>query len=85
MHSPGPTPISVPGWDRRSSGIILTLGTFSSRFSELRRAPPGADRRQAGARDGGDALVRGQTGEQTDQETRGEGTGPRVDFSLPDG
>src|SRR5215204_7682266 len=46
-HSPGPTPISVPGWDRHSSGIILTLGTFSTRFSELIRAPPGADRRQA--------------------------------------
>ena len=38
---------SVPGWDRHSSGIILTLGTFSTRFSELVGAPPGADRRQA--------------------------------------
>jgi hypothetical protein len=34
-YSPGPTPISVPGWDRHSSGIIPTLGIFSTRFSEL--------------------------------------------------
>jgi hypothetical protein len=46
-YSPGPTPISVPGWDRHSSGIILTLGTFSTRFSELVGAPPGVYRRQA--------------------------------------
>ena len=46
-YSPGPTPISVPGWDRHSSGIILTLGTFSTRFSELGGAPPGADRHHA--------------------------------------
>src|SRR5215208_3681896 len=46
-YSPGPTPISVPGWDRHSSGIILTLGTFSTRFSELVGAPPGVYQRQA--------------------------------------
>ncbi len=45
--SPGPTPISVPGLDRHSSGIIPTLGIFSTRFSELVGAPLGADRRQA--------------------------------------
>src|SRR5215203_5664522 len=72
-YSPGPTLISVPGWDRHSSGIIPTLGTFSTRFSEL-----------GGTRDGGDVLVRGQTGEQTDQESRSEATEPRVDFLLPD-
>ena len=42
-YSPGPTPISVPGWDRHSSGIVLTLGTFSTRLSELVGAPPGAE------------------------------------------
>jgi hypothetical protein len=46
-YSPGPTPISVPGWDRHSSGIIPMLGTFSTRFSALVGAPPGADRRRA--------------------------------------
>jgi hypothetical protein len=46
-YSPGPTLISVPGWDRHSSGIIPTLGTLSTRFSEPGGAPPGADRRWA--------------------------------------
>ena len=49
-YSPGPPPISVPGWDRRSPGIIPTLGTFSTRFSELGGAPHGTDRHRA-ARD----------------------------------
>jgi hypothetical protein len=35
--------MSVPGWDRHSSGIILTLGTFS----ELVGVPPSVYRRQA--------------------------------------
>jgi hypothetical protein len=39
-YSPGPTPISVPGWDRHSSVIIPTLHIFSTRFSELVGAPP---------------------------------------------
>jgi hypothetical protein len=34
-----------------------SLGTFSSRFSEL-----------GGARDSGDALLRGEGGDRTDQE-----------------
>ena len=61
-----------------------SLGTFSTRFTELVGVPPSVYRRRA-ARDGGDALVRGETGDQTDQESRSEGTGPRVDFFLPDG
>src|ERR671912_1457749 len=35
-----------------------------------------------GARDSGHAVLRGQTGNQTDQESRSEGTEPRVDFSC---
>jgi hypothetical protein len=51
-----------------------SLGTFSSCFSEL-----------GGARDGGDAVLRGEAGDRTDQESRSEGTEPQVDFFLPDG
>ena len=46
-YSPGPTPISVPGWDRHSSVIISSLGTFSTRFSELVGVPPSVYRRQS--------------------------------------
>jgi hypothetical protein len=35
-----------------------------------------------GARDCGDTVVRGETGEQTDQESRSAGTEPQVDFSC---
>ena len=50
-----------------------SLGTFSSRFTELVGMPPSTYRRHAGARDGGDAVVRGETGDQTDQESRSAG------------
>ena len=39
-----------------------SLGTFSTRCTDL-----------AGARDGGDAAMRGETGDQTDQESRSAG------------
>ena len=50
-----------------------SLGTFSTRFTELVGVPPSTYRRQASARDGGDAAVRGETGDQTDQESRSAG------------
>ena len=46
-----------------------SLGTFSTRFTELVGVPPSTYRHQA-ARDGGDAAVRGEAGHQTDQESR---------------
>src|SRR5215211_536288 len=46
-YSPGPTPISAPSCDRRSSVLIPTLGSFSARFSELVGALPEAYRRRA--------------------------------------
>jgi AraC-like DNA-binding protein len=46
-----------------------SLGTFSTRFTELVGVPPSTCRRHA-ARDSGDAVVRGETGDQTDQESR---------------
>ena len=49
-----------------------SLGTFSTRFTELVGMPPSTYRR-SGARDGGDAVVRGETGDQTDQESRSTG------------
>ena len=74
--------LSVPNRDRHSSGIIPTLGTCGSRFSELIGASPGVYRRRAARVTAGVALVRGQTGEQTDQESRSEETGPLVGFSC---
>ena len=50
-----------------------SLGTFSTRFTELVGVPPSAYRREAARRDGGDAVVRGETGDQTDQESRSAG------------
>jgi AraC-like DNA-binding protein len=47
-----------------------SLGTFSSRFTELVGMPPSVYRRQAARGDGGDAVVRGEAGDQTDQESR---------------
>jgi len=52
-----------------------SLGTFSTRFTELVGVPPSVYRRQT-ARDGGDAVLRGETGHQTDQESRS--AGPRA-------
>jgi AraC-like DNA-binding protein len=49
-----------------------SLGTFSTRFTELVGVPPSTFRGHA-ARDGGDAVVCGETGDQTDQESRSAG------------
>ena len=58
-----------------------SLGTFSTRFTELVGVPPSVYRREAAARrDGGDAVVRGETGDQTDQESRS--AGPRAAASV---
>ena len=50
-----------------------SLGTFSTRFTELVGVPPSVYRRAGGARDGGDAAVRREAGDQTDQESRSAG------------
>ena len=50
-----------------------SLGTFSTRFTELVGVPPSVYRRDAARRDGGDAVVRRETGDQTDQESRSAG------------
>ena len=47
-----------------------SLGTFSTRFTELVGVPPSAYRRLEPGCDGRDATVRGETGDQTDQESR---------------
>ena len=39
-----------------------SLGTFSTRFTELVGVPPSVYRRQAARGDGGDAVVRGEAG-----------------------
>jgi hypothetical protein len=51
--------------------VSLARHHLSSRFSELVGMPPSTDRRHA-ARDG-DAVVGGETGDQTDQESRSAG------------
>ena len=50
-----------------------SLGTFSTRFTELVGMPPSAYRREALASDSGDAGVRRETGHQTGQESRSAG------------
>ncbi len=55
-----------------------SLGTFSTRFTELVGMPPSAYRRPDGARDGGDAVVRDQEGHQTGQESRSTGPEPHL-------
>ena len=54
-----------------------SLGTFSSRFTELVGVPPSVYRRQA-ARATADAAVRGETGDQTGQESRSGGPEPQL-------
>ena len=55
-----------------------SLGTFSTRFTELVGVSPSVYRREAAARDGGHAAVRGQAGDQTDQESRSAGPEPQL-------
>ena len=51
-----------------------SLGTFSTRFTELVGVPPSVYRREArGTRRPGMPLVRGEAGHQTDQESRSAG------------
>ena len=47
-----------------------SLGTFSTRFTELVGVPPSVYRRAGLAPEGGDAAVRVEAGDQTDQESR---------------
>jgi len=56
-----------------------SLGTFSSRFTELVGVPPSVYRVQA-ARHRGDAALRRETGDQTGQESRSAGprAAPRI-------
>ena len=53
-----------------------SLGTFSTRFTELVGMSPSAYRSRGGAGDGGHAGVRRQAGHATDQESRSAGRGP---------
>ena len=57
-----------------------SLGTFSSRFTELVGVPPSVYRRQAAHTTAGMPVVRGETGDQTDQESRS--TGRRAAASM---
>ena len=56
-----------------------SLGTFSSRFTELVGMPPSDLPTLRGGRDGGDAVVRRETGDQTDQELRSAGHGGHLE------
>ena len=55
-----------------------SLGTFSTRFTELVGMPPSVYRARGGGRDGRDAAVRGQAGDETDQESRSAGREPHL-------
>ncbi len=55
-----------------------SLGTFSTRFTELVGMPPSTYRERNVAGDGGDAAVRGEEGHQTDQESRSTVADPRL-------
>ena len=55
-----------------------SLGTFSTRFTELVGVPPSIYRREAARHDGGDAGLRGEAGDQTDQESRSIGPEPHL-------
>jgi AraC-like DNA-binding protein/uncharacterized glyoxalase superfamily protein PhnB len=60
-----------------------SLGTFSTRFTELVGVPPSLPEPR-GAGDGGDAAVRGETGDQTDQESRSPGHRPATSVTAMD-
>ena len=57
-----------------------SLGTFSTRFTELVGVPPSTYRREAARATAGMPSVRGEAGHQTDQESRS--AGPRAAPSL---
>ena len=54
-----------------------SLGTFSTRFTELVGVPPSTYREQVVGHDGRAAVVRDQTSDQTDQESRSAGRARR--------
>ena len=56
-----------------------SLGTFSTRFTELVGVPPSVYRRRRRARDDRDAVLRRETGDQTGQESRSAGPEPHLD------
>ena len=55
-----------------------SLGTFSTRFTELVGMPPSAYRRAEAARAGRDPVVRDEEGHQTGQESRSTVIEPRL-------
>ena len=55
-----------------------SLGTFSTRFTELVGVPPSVYRREAMRATDGDAVLRGEAGDQTDQESRSAGPEPHL-------
>jgi AraC-like DNA-binding protein len=55
-----------------------SLGTFSSRFTGLVGMPPSVYRAPGGAGDGGDAVVGGEAGGQTGQESRSAAPEPQL-------
>ena len=55
-----------------------SLGTFSTRFTEVVGMPPSTYRRHAARATGGDAVVRGETGDRTDEESRTAGHGAQL-------
>ena len=55
-----------------------SLGTFSTRFTELVGMPPSTYRRQRCTRDRRNTVVRGQTGNQADQESSSADRQPRL-------
>ena len=60
------------GFEPGADTAVASLGTFSSHFTELAGMPPSTYHLPA-ARDGGNAAMRGEAGEQTDQESRSAG------------
>jgi len=54
-----------------------SLGTFSTRVTELVGVPPSTYRRHA-TRATRDPVVRGETGDQTDHESRSTGREPQL-------
>ncbi len=55
-----------------------SLGTFSTRFTELVGVPPSVYRRDRRACDGGHAALRGEAGDETGQESRSGGSRRRT-------
>jgi hypothetical protein len=86
LHTPiFPDPSSRPrsgAWFCVAVGCA-SLGIVSTRFTDLAGMPPNTCWRHA-ARDGGDAVVRRETGDQTDQESRSVGHGAATSMTAMD-